>query len=529
MQTQTTAKRFHLTVPALLAEARPPRQSCYPSPVSHRGPRTYCFLRGWYAMGEQGNAAQIASQRWFGVRHVEPRSSIAKQRDAPKPCSSEDPKALMHDRIQAPVVGDASWGCGNPLQTVTLSRPPVNGVEEKGVSLAGRPCPSAGGATVLLPVSGNDDLGNRARSFKQQRLLCVPSLNINTKLCLGCASDKVVTQHPLFPGSLCLSCKVNYVISVYLFDDGYHSYCAICGRGVEILLCESANCWRVFCTCCMDRLLGLGTARRAKALHLWQCYLCRPLEAGSPLSLRHDWALRLRDLIADEGAVGEEPRSLLPPLVPAKKAAVRVVTLFDDNNAACNALRDFKGLIARHVQCRLSNNRMKAMPTIDHGKVIHTDVSTITGKHVQQWGPFTLLLGGHCLLEDDTGETLNRFFYEFFHLVRMTRPGEHEARARPFFWLLTVLEAECFCGPMNNQEISRFLAMPPVEIFSSHRQVTCYMWGNLPCLDRICNFYGDLELEPQESWQEDLENSWHLAYEPLRRALAPLHDYFRFE
>ncbi|KAJ3606167.1 hypothetical protein NHX12_025688 [Muraenolepis orangiensis] len=152
-----------------------------------------------------------------------------------------------------------------------------------------------------------------------------------------------------------------------------------------------------------------------------------------------------------------------------------------------------------------------------HGRIMYVgDVRTVTHKHIQEWGPFDLVIGGSPCndlsivnparkgLYEGTG----RLFFEFYRLLHETRPKPGDDR--PFFWLFENVVA---MGVSDKRDISRFLECNPVmidakEVSAAHR--ARYFWGNLPGIPLAAMTNDRLDL------QECLEHGRTAKFEKLR-------------
>ncbi|GAB1295280.1 DNA (cytosine-5)-methyltransferase 3-like [Apodemus speciosus] len=121
-------------------------------------------------------------------------------------------------------------------------------------------------------------------------------------VCLGCGTLQVYTQHPLFEGGICASCKDKFLETLFLYDeDGHQSYCTICSSGGTLFICESPDCTRCYCFECVDILVGPGTSERINAMACWVCFLCLPFSRSGLLQRRKRWRHQLKVFQDREG------------------------------------------------------------------------------------------------------------------------------------------------------------------------------------------------------------------------------------
>uniref|UniRef100_A0A8C9QA76 DNA (cytosine-5-)-methyltransferase n=1 Tax=Spermophilus dauricus TaxID=99837 RepID=A0A8C9QA76_SPEDA len=285
-------------------------------------------------------------------------------------------------------------------------------------------------------------------------------------ICISCGSLSVTLEHPLFIGGMCQNCKNCFLECAYQYDDdGYQSYCTICCGGREVLMCGNNNCCRCFCVECVDLLVGPGAAQAAIKEDPWNCYMCGHKGTYGLLRRRDDWLSRLQMFFANNHDQEFDPPKVYPPVPAEKRKPIRVLSLFDGIATGLLVLKDL-GI---------------------QGKIMYVgDVRSVTQKHIQEWGPFDLVIGGSPCndlsivnparkgLYEGTG----RLFFEFYRLLHDARPKEGDDR--PFFWLFENVVA---MGVSDKRDISRFLESNPVmidakKVSAAHR--ARYFWGNLP-------------------------------------------------
>uniref|UniRef100_A0A8C9YXT9 DNA (cytosine-5-)-methyltransferase n=1 Tax=Sander lucioperca TaxID=283035 RepID=A0A8C9YXT9_SANLU len=328
--------------------------------------------------------------------------------------------------------------------------------------------------------------------------------------CLCCGTEDVEISHPLFQGSLCLECKNNLTETLYRYDeDGYQSYCTICCYGLEVILCGNDSCCRCYCTDCLNILVGQGTFDALKLLDPWICYLCQPHRPHGALIPREDWSVRVQDLFANNSAMEFEPHRVYPSIPANQRRPIRVLSLFDGIATGCLVLKDLGFKVEKYVASEVCEDSI-SVATVGHdGKIIHVgDVRFITEEHMEQWGPFDLLIGGSPCndlsmvnpFRKGLYEGTGRLFFEFYRILQLLKPKEEDPR--PFFWLF---ENVVFMNTHDRVNICRVLSFfypfafsspllspPPflcnpvlvdaVKVSPAHRRR--YFWGNIPGMSR---------------------------------------------
>ncbi|XP_059368114.1 DNA (cytosine-5-)-methyltransferase 3 alpha a isoform X5 [Carassius carassius] len=346
------------------------------------------------------------------------------------------------------------------------------------------------------------DEGTRERLVYEVRQKC---RNIED-ICISCGSLNVALEHPLFIGAMCQSCKNSFLECAYQYDDdGYQSYCTICCGGREVLMCGNNNCCRCFCVECVDLLVGSGSAQAAIREDPWNCYMCCSRNVSGILRRRDDWPSRLQLFFANNHDQDFEPTKLYSPMAAENRQPIRVLSLFDGIATGLLVLKDLGIQVERYVASEVCEDSITVGIVRHHGKIMYVgDVRNITHKHIQEWGPFDLVIGGSPCNDlsivnparKGLFEGTGRLFFEFYRLLHEARPKEGDER--PFFWLFENVVA---MGISDKRDISRFLECNPVmidakEVSAAHR--ARYFWGNLPGMNRPLTAMMNDRLELQD-------------------------------
>uniref|UniRef100_A0A8D3D7T9 DNA (cytosine-5-)-methyltransferase n=1 Tax=Scophthalmus maximus TaxID=52904 RepID=A0A8D3D7T9_SCOMX len=317
-----------------------------------------------------------------------------------------------------------------------------------------------------------------------------PGMNIH--FCLSCGSSEIDALHPLFEGGLCLKCKENFTETLYRYDeDGYQSYCTVCCAGLEVILCGNASCCRCFCKDCVDILVGAGTFDNLKDVDPWSCYMCQPAQCDGNLRLRPDWSVKVQDFFVNNSAMEFEPHRVYPSIPAAQRRPLKVLSLFDGIATGYLVLKDLGFKVERYIASEICEDSIAVGMVKHEGKIEYVnDVRTITRKHLAEWGPFDVLIGGSPCndlsmvnpLRKGLFEGTGRLFFEFYRILTLLKPKEGDDR--PFFWLF---ENVVFMSANDKSDICRFLECNPilidaVKVSPAHR--ARYFWGNLPGMNR---------------------------------------------
>ncbi|XP_069382324.1 uncharacterized protein [Paralichthys olivaceus] len=311
-------------------------------------------------------------------------------------------------------------------------------------------------------------------------------------LCLCCGSESVEMSHPLFKGSLCLKCKRNFTETLHRYDeDGYQSYCTICCYGLEVILCGNDSCCRSFCEDCLNVLVGPGTFDSLKLQDPWICFLCQPHRAHGALIPREDWSIRVQEVFANNSAMAFEPHRVYPSIPANLRRPLRVLSLFDGIATGFLVLKDLGFKVEKYVASEVCEDSI-AVAAVNHdGKIIPVgDARFITQEHLEEWGPFDLLIGGSPCndlsivnpFRKGIYEGTGRLFFEFYRILQLLKPKDGDPR--PFFWLF---ENVVFMNTHDKVNICRFLECNPVvvdavKVSPAHR--ARHFWGNIPGMGR---------------------------------------------
>ncbi|XP_064154116.1 uncharacterized protein LOC135233988 [Anguilla rostrata] len=338
------------------------------------------------------------------------------------------------------------------------------------------------------------NMTNQERHYGREQMVHKVLKNKNNieDFCLSCGTTETEIFHPLFEGSLCLKCKGNFTETLYRYDeDGYQSYCTVCCAGLEVVLCGNASCCRSYCVDCLNILVGPGTFDRLAEVDPWSCYLCIPSERYGVLKSRLDWSIRVQEFFANNSGMQFEPHRVYPSIPARQRRPIKVLSLFDGIATGYLVLKDLGFKIDRYVASEICEDSI-AVGKINHeGRIVHVnDARTITKKHIAEWGPFDLLIGGSPCNDlsivnparKGLFEGTGRLFFEYYRLLNILKPKEDDHR--PFFWLFENVVA---MNHRDKEDICRFLECNPilidaVKVSPAHR--ARYFWGNLPAMDR---------------------------------------------
>ncbi|KAM4771276.1 DNA (cytosine-5)-methyltransferase 3A-like [Rhinophrynus dorsalis] len=324
-------------------------------------------------------------------------------------------------------------------------------------------------------------------------------------ICISCGSLNVTLEHPLFVGGMCQHCKNWFLEWGYQYDeDGYQSYCCVCCSGTQLLMCGIKNCWRCFCVECVDLFVGPGTAQEVIEEDPWSCYMCDHKGTYGLLRRREDWPTHVQSMLTNYHDQEFDPPKLYPPLPSVQKKPIRVLSLFDGIATGLLVLKNLRIQVERYIASEVCEEAIAVGSVHHQGQITYVgDVRYITRKHIQEWGPFDLVIGGSPCNDlsmvnpsrKGLFEGTGRLFFDFPRLLHEAQPRAGDDR--PFFWLfenVVAMDAE------NKTAISNFLESNPVMIdakYVSAAHRARYFWGNLPGMGRplVCTINDKVELQ----------------------------------
>ncbi|CAG12940.1 unnamed protein product, partial [Tetraodon nigroviridis] len=314
-------------------------------------------------------------------------------------------------------------------------------------------------------------------------------------ICISCGSLNVSLEHPLFVGAMCHGCKARLKLlpGVRL---------PVRRRRLPVLLHH------------LLRRQGSADVWQQQLLQVFLCGVCGP--AGGrwfrsssyqrrPLELLHVRAPQRLRLTAEERRLAQQATTLL-----RQQPRTGVCLL---------VLKDLGIQVDKYVASEVCEDSITVGMVRHQGRIMYVgDVRNVTRKHIEEWGPFDLVIGGSPCndlsivnparkgLYEGTG----RLFFEFYRLLHEARPKVGDER--PFFWLFENVVA---MGVSDKRDISRFLESNPVmidakEVSAAHR--ARYFWGNLPGMSRPLTPMTNDKLDLQEC----LEHGRVAKFEKLR-------------
>ncbi|XP_053421765.1 DNA (cytosine-5)-methyltransferase 3-like [Nycticebus coucang] len=328
-------------------------------------------------------------------------------------------------------------------------------------------------------------------------------------ICLCCGSFQVHTQHPLFEGGMCTSCKDKFLDALFLYDDdGYLSYCSICCSGETLLICENPDCTRCYCFECVDTLVSPGTSEKVQAMSNWVCFLCLPFSRSGLLRRRRKWRAGLKAFCDRES---ESPLEMYKTVPVWKREPVRVLSLFEDIKTELTSL----GFLGTSY----APGRLKHLD----------DVTNVVRRDVEEWGPFDLMYGSTPPLGHTYYHPPGWYLFQFHRLLQYARPPQ--GSPRPFFWMFV---DNLVLGTEDQATAIRFLETEPVtirDVSGRALQDAVRVWSNVPAVRSKHAALGpqeELSLLAQDRQRTGPYSQSSGPARLVKSCFLPLREYFKY-
>ncbi|XP_048350037.1 DNA (cytosine-5)-methyltransferase 3-like [Sphaerodactylus townsendi] len=324
------------------------------------------------------------------------------------------------------------------------------------------------------------------------------------EICICCGSLEIHAQHPLFHGGICAPCTERFLERFFLCDnDGFQAFCTVCCSGDLLVLCDDLACIRVYCSECLDALVGKGTAEKVKEINPWICFLCLPLDVYGVLKKKTKWRTELKLLYDCES----NQHWVYQPLDALERKPINVLSLFDN---ITQELENF-GFLGESM----GNGRLK---------YLH-DVTDVVRNHVDEWGPFDVIFGSTPALANSYEHPPAWYMYQFVRILQYSRPPE---RSRPFFWMFIdnlVLEEEtrdAACRFLETEAVVRY------KLQNGTIQNVVHIWSNIPSVNSKYSaspLYVDLFRIAKEIYRTRIFSQRPATL--IKEFFVPLKEYFR--
>ncbi|XP_011876208.1 PREDICTED: uncharacterized protein LOC105566647 isoform X2 [Vollenhovia emeryi] len=311
------------------------------------------------------------------------------------------------------------------------------------------------------------------------------------KLCLKCLkiSKGRKEEHPFFEGALCKECSDEFKPCMFVHgNDGKCFYCTVCASTGTVLICDSEECPRVYCTACLKFLLCPQSYDDMLLEDPWVCFLCRD-ETKHPANMilrpRIDWKDKFTSMFRTS-------TNLISNVDFAsykeKTRAVRVLSLFDGLSTGFLVLQNLRLVVEVYYASEIDVNALTISSAHFGDRINYLgDVRGITKEKIQEIAPIDLLIGGSPCndlslvnparlgLHDPKGTGVL-----FFEYCRIKKLIEKANKGRHMFWLF---ENVASMPTEYRLEINKHLGREPDVIdsadYSPQHRLRLY-WHNLP-------------------------------------------------
>ncbi|XP_028049660.1 uncharacterized protein LOC105830581 isoform X2 [Monomorium pharaonis] len=310
-------------------------------------------------------------------------------------------------------------------------------------------------------------------------------------LCLRCLKvpKGKREEHPFFIGSLCKKCSDEFKPCMFVHgNDGKCFYCTICASTGTVLICDSEDCPRVYCTACLKFLICPKSFDDMLLEDPWECFLCRD-ESKQPANIilrpRLDWKKKFTQMFRTTSDLKSDV-----DITNYKKQnkPVRVLSLFDGLSTGFLVLQKLGLVVEVYYASEIDVNALTISSAHFGDRITYLgDVRRITKEKIQEIAPIDLVIGGSPCndlslvnparlgLHDPKGTGVL-----FFEYTRIKKLVEKANKGRHLFWLF---ENVASMPTEYRLEINKYLGREPDVIdsadFSPQHRLRLY-WHNLP-------------------------------------------------
>ncbi|XP_077531201.1 DNA (cytosine-5)-methyltransferase 3B-like [Haemaphysalis longicornis] len=266
--------------------------------------------------------------------------------------------------------------------------------------------------------------------------------------------------------------------------DESEAYCAVCGGGRDLFVCDNSSCGRCLCSQCLIRLVDENEPEKVSGCFPWHCHLCSQHRVGQLLP-RPDGEAQL--------LVFFRPRrhwsgSALPAVADSRRHGLRVLSLFDGIGTGKLVLDKLGLCVEAYFASEVDTDAIRVSISQHGSSVIHLGrVEELDEEKVRSLCPIDLLIAGSPCndlslvnpdrkgLYDPLGTGV--LFFEFHRILRMV---EQLNQGRYLMWMFENVAA---MPRLYRGIISRFLQCEPALLdgrFFSPQARARLFWGNIP-------------------------------------------------
>lgn len=219
------------------------------------------------------------------------------------------------------------------------------------------------------------------------------TLEVLCIICLTIFYDGL-EDHPFFKCAVCRSCVEEFKAAIFAYgDDGKCFYCTLCAGSGTVVMCDSCDCPRVYCTACLKYLICPAEYVEILIKDHWLCLLCdnHDLNKTGVLEPRPDWKTRIGKLF-NTNQVTSWNDAWNNDRKPKK---MRVISLFDGISTGLLALEKL-GIEVEDYYASEINSDAELVSASHFGDRICRlgDVRNITKDIIKGIKPIDLLIGG---------------------------------------------------------------------------------------------------------------------------------------
>ncbi|XP_048511546.1 DNA (cytosine-5)-methyltransferase 3A-like [Athalia rosae] len=247
-------------------------------------------------------------------------------------------------------------------------------------------------ANKLAGMSDEDD-SERGKLLKNR-----DSLPRTSNWCVICCNilNGELHSHPFFECYICTDCIEVFKATIFAYgEDGKCFYCTLCGSAGTVLVCDSCDCPRVYCTPCLKYLICPEGYKQIPHANPWLCFLCDDKSDSNKNRLiepRIDWKTRISKLFRPNQS-DTSPSDVRT--YDGQRRRIRVLSLFDGMSTGLVVLEKL-GIEVEDYYASEIDEDAETVSLVRFGSKIHRlgDVRNITKDDIKAIAPIDLLIGG---------------------------------------------------------------------------------------------------------------------------------------
>nr|AZM65487.1 DNA-methyltransferase 3b [Portunus trituberculatus] len=311
------------------------------------------------------------------------------------------------------------------------------------------------------------------------------------QLCIAChrTECQVAAPHPYFVGGVCATCKLDLDENSKDMEASLIVHCVVCASPGRLLICDSPDCGRMYCTGCVELLVAPSAVRHIVRATPWHCFLCEPFSPHTHglLKPRPEWTEMICGPEDSWMCTFEE----VPDPSSFPKKPLRVLSLFDGIATGLVALDKLGLEVEVYYSCETDKKATTVVNSNYRSCVtLLGPVQKLTTEKVKELCPINLLIGGPPCNDLSLVNPKRKGLFDFsgtghlllyFNKILMSIKSFN--KETHLFWMFENVKNM----PKVYKENIRVLEKLPVVIDARHLSPQSrprYFWGNIPGMSR---------------------------------------------